>query len=89
MGSRLAAGAPGVGPRRPLAEGGGLALAGAALLVEQPRQPLNLGFQLGDAALQRLAAGAGMFVHARMVAKREAGLGAREGESGGQSDQGR
>src|SRR5262249_54016139 len=32
MGPRLAAGAPGVGPRRPLAEGGGLALAGAALL---------------------------------------------------------
>jgi hypothetical protein len=39
--------------------------------------------------LQRLAPGAGPFVHARMVAKREAGPGAREGESGGQSGQGR
>src|SRR5262249_24672027 len=54
---------------RSLGEGGGLALADPLLLFEQAGQPLHLGFQLGDAALQRLAAGAGRSVHAGRIGK--------------------
>jgi len=72
VGAGLPAGLLRVGGGRSLGEGGGLALAGALLLFEQARQALDLGFQLGDAALKGLAAGAGGFVHEGIVGKREA-----------------
>jgi hypothetical protein len=69
----LAAGFPGLGLGRPLGERGGLALAGALVLFEQAGEPLDLGLQLGDAALQRLAAGTGNVIHEGIVAKGNAG----------------
>jgi hypothetical protein len=50
-GPRLAAGLLRLGDGRSLGEGGGLALAGALLVFEQAGKPLDVGFQLGDAAL--------------------------------------
>src|SRR5205085_10253749 len=84
-GAGLAAGFLRIGLGRPLGEGGGLALAGAALLLEQLGHAVELGFQFGDAALQRLAAGTSAFVHAAMIVKRHAGSCARRGNqaSGG------
>jgi hypothetical protein len=46
-----------------------LSLAGALLLFEQARQAFDLGFQFGNAALQRLATGACGLVHAGKIAK--------------------
>jgi hypothetical protein len=53
----LAAGGLGVGLGGPLAEGGGLALAGAAGLVEEAAQFLDLGFDLGEALAQAVIVG--------------------------------
>src|SRR5579871_618544 len=53
----------------PFGEGGGLTLASALLLFEQAGQALDLGFQLGDAALQRLATGTSELVHVDRIAK--------------------
>jgi hypothetical protein len=50
-------------------EGGGLSLAGALLLFEQAGEALDLGFQFGDAALQRQATGTCGLVHAGKIAK--------------------
>ena len=51
----LATGAFGVGLGRSFAEGRRLTLAGAALLFEQARQELDLGFELSDTLQERLA----------------------------------
>jgi hypothetical protein len=50
-------------------EGGGLTLASALLLFKQAGEAFDLGFQFGDAALQRLAAGTSEFVHEGKIAK--------------------
>jgi hypothetical protein len=68
-GPRLAAGLLGLVGGLPLGEGGGLALAGPLLLFEEAGQPLDVGFQLGNAPLQRLAAGTGRFVHVGRIGK--------------------
>jgi hypothetical protein len=72
VGAGLAAGLLRVGLGRSLGERCGLALAGTLLLFEEAGEPLDVGFQLGDAALQGLAAGAVGFSHAGMVGKRRA-----------------
>jgi hypothetical protein len=46
-----------------------LSLAGALLLFEQAGEALDLGFQFGDAALQRQATGTCGLVHAGKIAK--------------------
>ncbi len=46
----------GVGLGKAFSKRGCLTLAGALLLFEQAGKSLDLGFQFGDAALQRLAA---------------------------------
>jgi hypothetical protein len=61
-----------LGHGRPLGEGGGLPLSGALLLFEQAAQPLDLGLQFSDAALERSAAGTGEVTHVGMVANGKA-----------------
>jgi hypothetical protein len=46
-----------------------LSLAGALLLFEQASQAFDLGFQSGNAALQRLATGPCGLVHAGKIEK--------------------
>jgi|SRR6516164_7375612 hypothetical protein len=86
VGAGLATRLLGFGLRWSLGKKCGLAFAGPLLLFEQAGQPLHLGLQFGDAALQRPAAGRGRFVHASMVARSQACSCAQREESDGQND---
>ena len=66
--ARLAAGRLRVGLGRPLAERGGLPLAGAEGVVELPGQLGDLGFEFGDTLEEFPAAGTRGLVHAAIVA---------------------
>ena len=65
--ARLAAGRLRVGLGRPLAERGGLPLAGAEGVVELPGQLGDLGFEFGDTLEEFPAAGTRGLVHAAIV----------------------
>ena len=75
--ARLAAGRLRVGLGRPLAERGGLPLAGAEGVVEPPGQLGDLGFEFGDTLEEFPAAGTRGLVHAAIVGKRATIRGAR------------
>ena len=57
-----------LGPGRPFGEGSGLALAGAALFVEEACQELNLDAERGDFPFKTDTIGAWRFDHASNVA---------------------
>jgi hypothetical protein len=59
----------GVGLGRPFGEGSGLTLARTLLLFKPAGEALDLGFQFGDAALERLATGTSGLIHASKMAK--------------------
>src|SRR5262245_12146483 len=63
----LAAGLLGLAGRRPLREGGGLALPGTEIRVELTPEPLVLGLQVVDPPLKGLAAGATVRLHVGIV----------------------
>jgi hypothetical protein len=63
----LAAGSLGLGRRLALGEGGGLALAGAARLLELATEALVLGLQVAEASLKGLAAGTGDGFHTPII----------------------
>jgi hypothetical protein len=73
VGPRLAAGLPWREQRRPLGEGGGLALSGPALVVEQSGQALHLGAQVIQLPLEPLTARAERFGHAVSIGSYGAG----------------
>jgi len=66
--SRLAAGLLRVGLGGSLGEGTGLALAGASGFFELLAERIDLRLQMGEAALQRLAAGTDNGLHTVIVA---------------------
>ena len=85
----LAAGPLRLGLRRPLGEGGGLALAVPLCLFEEAGQALGLGFELGGAAPQVgdeavafAAAPAGRALHTRIVAEGFASAGSASLQEG-------
>ena len=67
----FAAGLFGLGLGRPFGEGGGLAFAGAVLLVELLLQLDDAGLQSGDAALELLTPQTDGSSHAFTIAERE------------------
>jgi hypothetical protein len=59
----------GVGLGRSLGEGSGLTLARTLLLFKQAGVALDLGFQFGDATLERPATGTSGLIHTSKIAK--------------------